>query len=352
MKRNLKMLAVMSVLAITLYSCAKQEVSDPSSATADNSLKANGTMAGLSTTTTYIPGTSYKYYVTKDASSFLAIEYIAGDESSRLIIAAPHGGLTQPSFMKTRTDTYDYGTLPYDQYSTDTSFSDIADSKTRELAISIADSIRIKTGKRPHLIINHLHRSKLDANRRREVATQGGIYAGPAWDKFHEYIDAAKATINANHPSGLFIDVHGQAHTPERTEVGYLLTKTQLTTYTSSLGSLTSSSSIKAMVVPGITHTSLIKGTNALGTLLNTQLGYMVTPSSTYPMPGDATIFTDGNYFNGGYNTSRHGSKFDGTISGIQIEFNQGVRLTDSTRPTYAGKIANALNTYLQTYFN
>jgi hypothetical protein len=349
--KNLKKLTVLSALAVTVLSCAKVETPASSS---DRSLQSVGNaeaQIGL-TATSYTPGTSYKYYVSNSSSSYLAIEYIAGDANSRLILLAPHGGLSKPAIMKTRTEDYDYGTLPSDPYSDDTSFSDIADSKTKEMALSIADSVRILTGVRPHVIINHIHRSKLDGNRRREVATQGGIYAGPAWDKFHEYIDDAKATILSNHESGLLIDVHGQAHTPQRTELGYLLTKNQLTTYSSTLGNLVNYSSIKAMVEPGITHTSLIKGTNALGTLLNNRLGYKVTPSQAYPQPGDASIFTDGKYFNGGYNTSRHGSKFGGTISAIQIEFNQGVRLTDSTRPAYAGKTARAVIDYMGVYFN
>jgi len=349
MKRNLQLLTVIPAWGMMSLSCAKQNDADLANAQADKLIASNESQMTLSTS--YTPGISYKYNVTNGTSSFLAIEYIAGDVDSKLIIAAPHGGATKPAFMKNRTENYTYGTLPDDQYSTDTSFSDLADSKTKELAISIADSIRIKTGKRPHLIINHLHRSKLDANRRKEVATQAGIYAEPAWDKFHQFIDEAKAAILANHTAGLFIDIHGQVHTPERTEVGYMLTRTQLTTYTNSLGTLTNQSSIRAMVGSGITHTSLIKGTNAFGSLLNAQLGFMVTPSNTYPMPGDTAVFTDGKYFNGGYNTSRHGSRQGGTISSFQLEFNSSVRMNDSTRPGYAGKIANALKTYMTTYF-
>lgn len=351
MKKNLKILTVASALTVVVFSCAKQQVLESSSDTVVQ--ERDKLVMHHNVNTNFTPGTSYQYSVSNGSSSVVAIEYIAGDIDSRLIITAPHGGNQQPTFMRTRTDNYNYGTLPYDQYSTDLSYSGSADLRTRELAISIADSVRVKTGKRPHLIINHIHRSKLDANRRREVATQGGIYAGPAWDHFHEYIETAKATILANHASGLLIDVHGQIHNPERTEVGYLVTKNQLTNNTNTLGNFTSSSSIRAMVGSGITHTSLIKGTNALGTLLNNQLSYMVTPSAAYPKPGDTTIFTDGNYFPGGYNTSRHGSKFEGTISAIQLEFNSSVRSsTTSIRNANAGKIANALKTYLDTYFN
>ncbi len=343
MKKSIKRLTMLSIVAVTFSACTKQEV--------EKFEVSKTSEVQPSSTTSYTPGTSYKYYVTKDDQSFLAIEYIAGSANSNLIIVAPHGGTSKPSIMKTRVEDYNYGTLPVDPYHNDTGFSDLTDSKTMEMAKSIADTVRIRTGYRPHLIINHIHRSKLDANRRREVATQGGIYAGPAWDKFHEYIDAAKATIMANHTKGLYLDIHGHGHTPQRTELGYLITKNQFTTNFSTLGNLVNSSSVKAMVGNGTTHTAVLKGANALGTLMNNRLGYMVTPSQAYPEPGDTAIFTDGLYFNGGYNIARHGSKYGGTISAIQIEFNQNVRLTDSTRPSYAGKTARAVIDYMNVFF-
>jgi hypothetical protein len=343
MNKTIKQLTMLAASGLLLIGCKKEQVQ-----TFENLRVASVQPAS---TTTYTPGTSYKYYVTKDDQSFLAIEYIAGSANSKLIIVAPHGGTTKPSIMKTRVEDYDYGTLPVDPYHNDTGFSDLTDSKTMEMAKSIADTVRVRTGYRPHLIINHIHRSKLDANRKREVATQGGIYAGPAWDKFHEYIDAAKATVMANHTKGLYLDIHGHGHTPQRTELGYLITKNQYTTNSSTLGNLVNSSSIKAMVGSGVTHTAVLKGVNSLGTLMNNRLGYMVTPSQAYPHPGDTAIFTDGLYFNGGYNIARHGSKYGGTISAIQIEFNQAVRLTDSTRPGFAGKTARSVIDYMNVFF-
>lgn len=358
-KKLLTQSLIIAGIAIGALSCKKQEVLSIETKPETEVLPLEQTNEDENTVmATYTPGVSYKYYVQKAGSTtkYLAIEYIAGDVSSRLIISAPHGGLTKPSIMRDRTADYNYGTLPNNQYSNDQSFGNIADSKTKEMATEIANSVRTRTGKRPHLIINHLHRSKLDANRRKEVGAQNGLYAKPAWDKFHAYINAAKATISANHASGLYIDIHGHTHTPQRTEIGYLLTKNQLTNYTNSLGDLTNSSSIKGMVSSSVSHANLIKGTYAFGTLLsnhNNRLGpYPATPSKAYPMPGDQTIFTDGKYFSGGYNNARHGSKFGGKISGFQIEFNQGVRLDDSTRPTYASNVARAIQIYMDQYFS
>ena len=304
--------------------------------------------------TTYVPGVSYKSYVQSadgTGTKYVAVAYIAGDIQSRLIISAPHGGSTQPSYIRTRTDNYNYGNLSTDPYNNDKSFSAIADGSTKELAEDIADSIKKKTGLRPHLIVNYLHRSKLDANRRIEVASQGDTNAENSWKAFQGYIDDAKKTISDNHPSGLLVDIHGNGHTPQRTEVGYLIDKDDFTTYANSLGNLANNTSIKAMVNTNITLTSLLVGNYALGTLINEKLGVLTTPSKAYPKPADKLIFTDELYFNGGYITSRHGSKRSGNISAIQLEFNSTVRTNSSTRPKNAGLVADALKTYLDKYF-
>ncbi len=304
--------------------------------------------------TTYVPGTSYKSYVASSdgtGTRYVGVEYIAGDIESRLIITAPHGGSTQPSYVRTRTDDYNYGNLSTDPYNNDKSFSAIADGSTKEFAEGIADSIKKKTGIRPHLILNYLHRSKLDANRRIEVASQGDKNAENSWKAFQGYIDDAKKTISDKHPSGLLVDIHGNGHTPQRTEIGYLIDKDDFTTYSNSLGSLSNNSSIKAMVNANTTLTSLLVGDFALGTLINDKLGVIATPSKAYPKPADKTIFTDEQYFNGGYITSRHGSKQSGKISAIQLEFNSSVRTNSSTRSKNAGLVADALQTFLDKYF-
>lgn len=348
--KTVRLLYATALCSFTLLAACKKTEVQQATATAEKT--AIGKKAEL--TTTYVPGQHYTYRVEDTAStaSSLAVEYIAGDVNSQLILIAPHGGTTKPTFMRNRTSTYSYGTLPTDPYNNDTSFSDVADSKTYHLAEDIADEITAQTGVRPHVIINYLHRVKLDGNRRVEVAAQGDYYATNAWNAFHNYIDAAKTAANVN-GEVLVLDIHGNAHSPQRTELGYLISKNQFTTNYNTLGNLTSGSSIRYMVKPGsVTMTSLIRGNNALGTLLTNYLPTVkFTPSKLYPEPGDASIFTDGGYFDGGYNTSRHGSKVSGNISAIQLEFNQEVRITNSTRPGYATSIASAIKDYMIVYF-
>jgi hypothetical protein len=343
--------AAASISLTMLAGCKKNEVQQVSGK--PDALLLPATNKSTLTATNYVPGQHYYYRVadTASTSSFVAVEYIAGDANSKLILIAPHGGTTRPAFMRTRTETYSYGSMPADPYNNDTGFSDIPDSNTDDLAEEIADAITAQTSVRPHVIINHLHRAKLDGNRRVEVATQGNFYATNAWNAFHNYIEAAKATANVN-GEVLVLDIHGNAHSPQRTELGYLISKNQFTTNYSSLGNLTASSSIRYMVKPGtVTMTSLIRGANSLGTLLMNYLPFKATPSTAYPEPGNTSVFTDGGYFDGGYNTSRHGSKNGGTISAIQLEFNADVRMNSTTRPGYAQSIAHAVADYMTVYF-
>ncbi len=335
---KIKLLCLLCGLSL-LIACSKKTATSPK--------KDTETASG-----NYLPGQSYvlKVSSTDGKSSATAIEYIAGDKSSQLIISAPHGGGTSPSFMRSRTSSYSYGYLSPDPYNNDTGFSSTQDSKTKEMAVAIADSIKKITGIRPHLVINHLHRLKLDANRKVEVAAQGDKEAEKAWNAYMAYLEEAKNTVISNNGSGLLIDVHGNGHDPQRTELGYLLSKSDFTNYVNNLDALADQSSIRALAKNGNTFASLIKGDFALGTLLNTALNVKVTPSKAYPEPGNTSVFTDGQYFNGGYITARFGSKKAGQLSSIQLEFNSSVRTNDSTRPKYAGQVARSLKTFMEKY--
>lgn len=69
----------------------------------------------------------------------------------------------------------------------------IKDSYTREFAMCLQDTLSTiplspnypTNYKTPHLIINELHRSKLDPNREIEQAAQNNTYAENTWHKIH-----------------------------------------------------------------------------------------------------------------------------------------------------------------------
>ncbi|QPH40500.1 hypothetical protein [Pedobacter endophyticus] len=296
----------------------------------------------------YEPGKRYIFKVSSPTGEFAnAIEYIAGDAKSRLILTSPHGGDLRPEFMHTRTKDF-VVTADDNDYGDTESFASVSDTKTLELTEELAEEIKQTTGLRPHIILNHLHRSKLDANRAMSLAAQGDKNAEAAWKAFHQYIDDAKKQVAIN-GDGLVLDIHGNAHRPQRTEVGLLLKSKDFTA--GDLESFADKSSVKAMVKSGkATMTELIKGDFALGTLLNNN-GVVATPSKSIPNPIDPQVFPDGKYFNGGYNTARHGSKFSGNISAIQLEFNGDVRVNDAKRGEYVKSISKVINQFMNKYF-
>lgn len=260
------------------------------------------------------------------------IEYVAGNLP--IIISVPHGGALTPSEIPDRT----------------CGDETVNDSYTINLAREIRDAINLITGCYPHIIINNLKRIKLDANRDLPEAACGNQYAETAWNEFQNFIDSAIVNVTKKSGKGLYIDLHGHGHTIQRLELGYLLTATQLSYSDATLNSTTykNYSSIRNLIysnVTNLTHSELLHGSFSLGSLFAAE-GFSCVPSTddTYPLTGQP-------YFNGGYNTLRHGSKTAGIIDGIQIECNQDVRFIESTRKDFASKSAVVFLDYLKKHY-
>ena len=72
----------------------------------------------------------------------------------------------------------------------------------------------------PYVVINNLHRIKLDANRDKPEATFGEPIPEEAWEESHRLIDQFKSDIDGQ---GLFLDMHGHGHENNWAELGYLI---------------------------------------------------------------------------------------------------------------------------------
>lgn len=253
-----------------------------------------------------------------------------------LIIIAPHGGSVAPENIPDRNCSECVTTN---------------DANTQDLARQIADSFHARTGKRASLVINVLNRRKFDANREIVEATGGYAPLEPVWAALHTAIDSAKKLIGASPGRGLVIDLHGHAHTVQRLELGYLLSGTTLRLSDSTLDAQASldGSSIKRLVADragAVAASALLRSAASLGGLI-AAAGYAAVPSHTDPAP-----LVGESYFNGGYNTVRHGSLTGGVTDAIQIECNfNGVRDTAENRGQFAGKLVGALVTYLRDQY-
>ena len=288
----------------------------PGSATT-NTLRASvGTLTAtfVATPRAPVPGT---VYFGRNAY----VEYIAGDIP--LVISAPHGGILTPAELPDRAGP---------------GITTVRDGNTEELARTIGDVFQTRTGGRPHIIIMRLRRTKIDANRDVAEATQGHPLTGRAWIEWHSFIETAKQTVTAANGTGFYIDLHGHGHEIPRLELGYLISRTSLALSDAVLDSPTyeNQSSIRTLSQASpASFPELLRGTRSLGALFEAE-GVPAVPSPASPDPGSAE------YFDGGYNTARHGSRGGGPISGVQIEAHfTGLRDTQANRERFAIALVN-----------
>jgi hypothetical protein len=281
---------------------------------------------------TFTPGISYF-----GANGY--IEYIAGNLP--IIISAAHGGTLQPASIPLRTATA----------CGDDDFSTTRDLNTDALALAIQAAFFGRTGKYPHVIVNRLHRNRLDANRPLDGGACGNAEAMQAWTEFQDYIAIAKAAVTADHGKGWFTDLHGHGHAIQRLELGYNMTGATLRHDESTLNgdpAFEAATSINVFSAESRrSFTDLLRGQTALGTLF-ANAGYPAVPGLQDPAPAEGQAF-----FSGGYNTRAHGCMDGGAICGVQIEANlTGVRDTASSRADFAMKLVEVYDEYLSSNFD
>jgi len=284
----------------------------------------SGTLA-VEVTAEAISATPGQTYEGKSAYA----EYLPG--ALPLVLTAPHGGYMEPVEIPNRG----WGTTGRDR-------------NTRELTLAIREAIHTRTGAYPHVIISNLHRIKLDPNREIVEAAQGNPDAERAWWEFQIFADEAGDLVEDAFGEGLHLDIHGHGHDIPRLELGYLLSRTDLSEPDAVLSgsNYLNKSSVRAMASKaGASLVDLVRGPMSLGTLLEARLVPAV-PSTPQPNPGQDA------YFSGGYNTVRHGSRDGGNISGIQIEHHfPGLRDEAQNRERYAESLADALLAFFPAHF-
>ncbi|MCF2491489.1 T9SS type A sorting domain-containing protein [Dyadobacter sp. CY347] len=262
------------------------------------------------------------------------IEYRAGNLP--IILTAPHGGKLIPLSIPDRNCI---------------GCNYISDANTDDLAIKMDMALRSSMGGYPHIIINHLHRKKMDANREIVEAADGNLEAEAAWKEWEAFILAAKADIVKQTGKGLLIDIHGHGHDNQRIEVGFDLSGNELRLSDATLVSTLyrDKTSIKYNIINNLTGKNtpeMIRGEFALGTLLAAR-GYPSVPSQQDVAPLDGEP-----YFEGGYNIERYGSTDGSTIDAIQIECNMtNVRDSPKNRTAFAAKSADALKAYMLKHY-
>ena len=256
------------------------------------------------------------------------IELAPGDLP--LVISAPHGGGLKPADIKDRT----FGKV-------------VRDGNTGELSRALCEEIHALYGGRPHLIVCHLHRVKLDCNRELKEAAQGDAQATTAWNEYHDFVSRSCKAVTERYGAGLYLDIHGQRHLRGWVELGYALPAETLDLPDAQLdadAAIAARSSVAdADKRSPEAFSALLRGANSLGTLL-ANAGHPSVPATAIPSPGRD------DYFSGGYDIQAHGSAAGGAISAIQIECPWSVRETPAARKKFASAVARSLAPWFKAH--
>jgi hypothetical protein len=287
---------------------------------------------------TYVPGHSY-------LGAHGYVEYIAGN--APVILSAPHGGTQLTASIPNRTAERCGG-----------SATTTTDLNTVDLVRAMQARYFARFGTYPHVIIAHLARRKLDANRTEPEAACHNAEAEAALREWHGFIDVAERAVLRSFGKGWYMDMHGHGHAIQRLELGYLLAASDLQLSDAELnadGQLANAVSVAAIVkASGQPLSTLLRGPTSLGTLY-ANAGFPSLPSAQDPRPNGAP------YFSAGDDTRRHacgaearsyGGVGDGRICGVQIEANYaGVRDNAANRDRFGDVTARVLEEFLSTHW-
>ena len=280
------------------------------------------------------------------------VDYTPGNLN--IIITAPHGGSEKPANISNRIHGCPDGAGGC-VYNKDESCSNEdeceartgTDSKTRDIAKRLADQLEILTGERPHLIINNVHRSKVDMNREIGLGAQNDPAAEAIWNSFHDYIRDAKDAIAFTGRRGILFDIHGQSHSHAYTELGVLLSKTKLRNGVFDIDRTSMYALGLSLTIDGVTGEDLFAGEFSFGEYIENE-GYDAVPSQTKPAPA-----SDESFYSWGYITETHGSKHDTTSAAdaCQIEMPNEERRPDLNLD-YVDAVARAINNFYDKYYD
>jgi hypothetical protein len=309
-------------------------------------------------------------------------------DAADLVMSVPHGGNFKPTYMPDRSTTHP-------TYCPTSGCKTSADSNTKEIALLVQQKFIQNYCKVPYVVVVHLHRSKLDANRPVEEAAHGNAIAVAAWQAFHDYIVTAQNHVKTRFGTvtgstglvgvkGLLFDVHGYAgldydpvngspHVHWGVNLGM---EDSLNTdiwcpiddqSNGAMGTMT-----HARWLPGQSYECLVRGPRAIGSRLTTTgpgLCGASTPSYNHPSPLQlasecstcaqmcGAVPTPCHYYEGGYDVEMHErigwqNATGDYFNAIQAELPRCIRDGGTAvHTTFAGHVSIALMSFLRDLY-
>ncbi len=271
------------------------------------------------------------------------VKLLVGDDDAPLLLGVPHDGTAsgEPEIPETGTTGRDINTLP--------------------LAFEIARNFKSATKKRAWIVINTIGRKRVDPNTfPKEIENRYSSQdAKNTYLSYHSLLNAARsrmAPIQKFGRGGLFIDLHGHAHSYQvpqpytsangktlsskfidQTELGYGLSNYAISQSDEYINNLADSSAIAEITKanPNVPFSQIIRGPYSFGGLLEAE-GIVAVPGSNIKvLEPNADLFGITRsgaakrrpYFNGGYCVRKYGTAilgstvgYDDNISAIQAE--------------------------------
>jgi len=244
------------------------------------------------------------------------IEYIPGNIN--LLLSVPHDGTVKIRSIINRSFRRNNG----------------RDLNTSNIAETLLQQYLELSGRKekPHILIARIHRSNVDFNRDIKKGARGYKLPEKIWKDYHGIIKSVRESFSNG--IGLVVDLHGQDHKTNTSELGYVWTQQQL----NSLNYSCPSSIRGLMERKKLSPTEILTGPASFGNLLEKE-GYKAVPSVRQPTPGVKP------YYRGGYITQEYGSRNGGYIDAIQIEVPGEIRYGGGTglNQMFARKLAKIL---------
>jgi len=286
------------------------------------------------------------------------LTYIQGDIN--IIISVPHGGQKEYKTNETIPDRKpgckdEAGNCHFGEENKTMNCKNVndnvcpirdgADMRSELIARSVYDKFVINTGKKPSFIKSELHRKRLDPNREVKEAAQGNATAIEVYNAFHDSIK--HAIKNFDGKPGFLLDFHGygdKVRQQNSTMLGYLINSTDLNAGNYSKEMV----SVKAL----IERTNLSIDEILFGD--DTSFGSLFEDSDYKALPSPRQHSPDGDkYFNGGFITETYGSRDEGNVDAIQLEFPSWVRTqaSNETRDKFCEELAKNIYKFYQLYY-